>query len=498
MRPEEGEAYIGQRSSGVLCPLSALPSRFGIGDFGPESKKFVDLLAGGGFKLWQILPLNPLGYGHSPYQPFSSFALDEQYADLEALAAKGLIEPVPDFNKLAPKVMYEDIRAFKDPYLHQAYVAEMKENPCGLASFIAAHSWVGDWALFMMNKRREGYRCWREWDPAHRDMIFNHPALTAEEKTAFDYEVWLQKTLYEQWGELRGYANQKGIRLIGDVPFYVGFDSCDVWANQDLFLLDRVTKQPLWIAGVPPDYFSATGQRWGNPLYDWSRLKKDDFFFIINRLRLNGDLYDIVRLDHFRAFDTYWKIPASCPTAVEGKWIKAPGYQLFDLYFQEVHGLEIIAEDLGNLRPQVLLLRDHYHFPGMNVIEFTFDDAMILKKPDMDRPNMVAYIGTHDNDPLKSFFAKLPSKEQDLWINALASAHFTQGDINEKVINYALSLQAKYAIISLQDLLDLGSEARMNVPGVIDNVNWTWRILDYADLLSRLPHLKELNAQYGR
>jgi 4-alpha-glucanotransferase len=486
------------RSSGVLCPVSSLSSRFGIGDFGAESKRFVDLLAQGGYRLWQILPLNPLGYGHSPYQPFSSFAIDEQFADLDALAEKGLIAKAPDFDQAAPKVLYEDIRAFKDPYLHQAFAAEMAKHPQALASFLKKHSWVRDWALFMMNKRREGYRSWTEWEPAHRDMILHHPVLTPEEQAAFDYEIWLQKTLYEEWGELRGYANKKGIRLIGDVPFYVGFDSCDVWANQQMFLLDPATKQPLWIAGVPPDYFSVTGQRWGNPIYDWDRLEKENFFFIINRLRLNGELYDIVRLDHFRAFDTYWKIPASCPTAVVGSWVEAPGYKLFDLYFKEVKNLEIIAEDLGNLRPQVLVLRDHYGFPGMNVVEFTFRDAMIAMKPDLDRPNMVAYVGTHDNDPLKGYFAKLATDEQALWLAALAAAGFAQGGINEKILNYTLSLQANYAIVALQDLLDLGSEARMNVPGVIDDVNWTWRIPDYAAFAALLPHLKGLNAKYGR
>jgi 4-alpha-glucanotransferase len=265
-----------------------------------------------------------------------------------------------------------------------------------------------------------------------------------------------------------------------------------------MFLLDPVTKQPLWVAGVPPDYFSVTGQRWGNPIYDWDRLEQDDFSFIIERLRLNGELYDILRLDHFRAFDTYWKIPASCPTAVIGNWIEAPGYKLFDLYFQEVKNLEIIAEDLGNLRPQVLVLRDYYGFPGMNVVEFTFHDAMIAKKPNLDQPNMVAYIGTHDNDPLKSFFAKLPPAEQALWLSALTSAGFTQGDLNEKILDYTLSLQAQYAIVALQDLLDLGSEARTNVPGIIDDVNWTWRIPTYAAFAALLPHLKDLNAKYGR
>jgi 4-alpha-glucanotransferase len=329
-------------------------------------------------------------------------------------------------------------------------------------------------------------------------MISSHEPLTSEEVEASNYEIWLQKTLYSQWKKLHDYANSKGVRLIGDVPFYVGFDSCDVWANQDSFLLDPETKKPLWIAGVPPDYFSKTGQRWGNPIYNWDLLEKRDFSFIINRLKLNGELYDVIRLDHFRAFDTYWKIPASCPTAIEGSWVEAPGYKLFDLFFKKVPNLEIIAEDLGDLRPQVLTLRDHYNFPGMNVIEFTFFDAEIAKKPGYNRENMVAYLGTHDNDPLKSYYNKLDLQSQGDWDRALDIKKMPKGSINERLINYELSLQAKYAIFSIQDLLELGDESRLNKPGIIDDVNWTWRMLDYDAFEAKLEHLKSLNSQYQR
>lgn len=486
------------RSSGVLCPVSALPSRFGVGDFGMNSRRFVDLLAEGGYKIWQILPLNPLGYGHSPYQPFSSFAIEELYIDLDALTAQGLLGKVPSFQETADKVLYEDIRAFKAPYLQEAFAKDMAKNPKTLEDFVASHPWVKAWSVFMMYKRLNEMRSWDTWDQHSQEMIEHLDQLSPTEKRLADFEIWLQKTLYGQWKELKAYANAKGIRLIGDVPFYVGFDSCDVWANQDSFLLDAKSKAPLWIAGVPPDYFSATGQRWGNPIYNWDLLEKRDFSFILNRLALNGELYDIVRLDHFRAFDTYWKIPASCPTAVEGAWIEAPGYKLFDLYFQKVHGLEIIAEDLGDLRPEVLVLRDHYHFPGMNVIEFTFHDAEILHKPGYDRENMVAYLGTHDNDPLKGFYAKLPNEEKNAWLRALDARKIPSGDINERLIHYALSLSAGYAIFALQDLLGLGSESRLNVPGVIDDVNWTWRIKDFSSFEKKVEHYRTLNALYRR
>jgi 4-alpha-glucanotransferase len=486
------------RSSGVLCPVSALPSRFGCGDFGKESYAFVDLLAQGGYRLWQILPLNPLGYGHSPYQPFSSFALEELYVDLDALVEEGLLKQVPSFNEKAPKVSYEEVRAYKAPYLMKAYQKAMAQDPQCLDAFIVSHPWVKGWSLFMMNKRRNAMVSWSNWSEHDQNLIFSHEPLPPKDVYDSHYEIWLQKTLYGQWKKLHDYANSKGIRLIGDVPFYVGFDSCDVWANQDSFLLDPKNKEPLWIAGVPPDYFSKTGQRWGNPIYNWDLLQQRDFSFIINRLKLNGELYDVIRLDHFRAFDTYWKIPASCPTAIEGNWIEAPGYKLFDLFFQKVPNLEIIAEDLGDLRPQVLVLRDHYNFPGMNVIEFTFFDAEIAKKPGYDRENMVAYLGTHDNDPLKSYYGKMPLKDQVEWEKALDIKKMPKGTINERLINYELSLQAKYAIFAIQDLLELGEESRLNKPGIIDDVNWTWRMVDYGAFITKIEHLKSLNGQYQR
>jgi len=486
------------RVSGVLCPISALPSRFGIGDFGKEGRRFVDLIKKSGFHLWQILPLNPLGYGHSPYQPFSSFALEELYVDLDALADKGLCAKAPDFHKDALKVDYEAIRVFKEPYLKEAFRKEMKKDPGCLSHFIATHTWVLAWSLFMMNKRRNGMGSWETWPKEQQEMISSNPSLTIQEEEGARYEIWLQKTLYEEWKLLKDYANANGIRLIGDVPFYVGFDSCDVWANQDTFLLDPKSKEPLWIAGVPPDYFSKTGQRWGNPIYNWDLLEKRDFSFIINRLKLNGELYDVIRLDHFRAFDTYWKIPASCPTAVEGAWIEAPGYKLFDIFFKRVPNLEIIAEDLGDLRPEVLVLRDHYSFPGMNVVEFTFHDAEIVKKPGYDRENMVAYLGTHDNDPLKSYFSLLPKEEQADWIKVLDQKKIGGGDINERLIAYELSLRAKYAIFAIQDLLDLGNESRLNKPGIIDDVNWTWRMKDFSSFEAKTEHFLTLNQQYHR
>jgi 4-alpha-glucanotransferase len=312
------------RSSGLLLPVASLPGRHGIGSFNAEAYHFVDLLAAGGFKLWQILPLNPLGYGHSPYQPFSSFAFDDLYIDLDALTEEGYLEAVPPFHQDSDKILYEEVKAYKDHFLRLAYDAQMAKQPHCLEAFVLANPWVKDWAAFILYKKRNSMASWDTWPLAMQDWIKTRPAFLKNDLYDYNYEIWLQMTLYRQWDKLHSYANSKGISIIGDIPFYVGFDSCDVWANQSTFLLDQLTHQPSFIAGVPPDYFSKTGQRWGNPIYNWDLLAKTDFAFLENRILGNAKIYDIIRLDHFRAFDTYWKIPSSCPTAVDGAMDRSP------------------------------------------------------------------------------------------------------------------------------------------------------------------------------
>jgi 4-alpha-glucanotransferase len=485
------------RSSGLLLPVASLPGRHGIGSFNAEAYHFVDLLAAGGFKLWQILPLNPLGYGHSPYQPFSSFAFDDLYIDLDALTEEGYLEAVPPFHQDSDKILYEEVKAYKDHFLRLAYDAQMAKQPHCLEAFVLANPWVKDWAAFILYKKRNSMASWDTWPLAMQDWIKTRPAFLKNDLYDYNYEIWLQMTLYRQWDKLHSYANSKGISIIGDIPFYVGFDSCDVWANQSTFLLDQLTHQPSFIAGVPPDYFSKTGQRWGNPIYNWDLLAKTDFAFLENRILGNAKIYDIVRLDHFRAFDTFWKIPSSCPTAIDGQWIEAPGYAFFDSLLAKKPELKakIIAEDLGDLRPQVLTLRDHYDFPGMNVIEFTFTDAEVVHKAGVDwnKENSVCYLGTHDNDMMKGFYEKLDEGNKRSWNDALNRLGFTNGTINERFIAYALSKKAGYAIFALQDILELGSEARINVPGIVDNINWTWRLLSFDRFAAKIDHLKELN-----
>ena len=487
-----------ERYAGVLCPISALPSRFGIGDFGKESFEFVDLLAENGFHLWQILPLNPIGYGHSPYQPFSSFALDEIYLDLDDLFQKRLIDKPLSFREKEERVDYEAIRDYKRPILHSAFRQEMALDSYCLDAFIASHPWVKNWSIFMSMKRSENNASWNHWPKEKINKIKGgYQSLSLDEKEAANYEIWLQKTLYEEWENLKNYANKKGIRIIGDLPFYVGYDSCDVYEAQDEFLLDE-NHEPSWVSGVPPDYFSKTGQRWGNPIYNWDKLKKENYALILNRIKNNARLYDILRLDHFRAFDTYWKIPASCGTAIDGSWVEAPGYEVFDLLKEEMPDTQILAEDLGELRPEVLLLRDHYHFPGMNVVQFTFIDSEVRRSANYKKENMVAYLGTHDNDTTKGFYLSLSEKDKELWNEVLKTLGFNEGDFVDKLIAYELALPAKYALFSLQDILKLGSEARLNVPSVIDKINWTWRIVDYSLTKERFHALFPLLERYKR
>ena len=483
---------MNKRSAGILLSVTALPSRHGIGDFGKEAKKFIDHLASMGFKVWQILPLNPLGYGNSPYQPYSSFAIDEQFVSLDDLVEEGLLDEVPDFNADAPKVHYDAVKAFKFPYLKKAYAAYVAKNGMRkIAAFKRSHPWVADWAVFMTFKRRYP-TSWNEWPKQAQDWIKTRPALSKEDKEAANFEIWLQMILYAQWNAIHSYAKAKGIKIIGDIPFYVGFDSCDVWANQDTFLLDPDTHLPTVVAGVPPDYFSADGQRWGNPIYDWKRLEANGFEFIINRIHLNSVLYDILRLDHFRAFDTYWEIPAECPTAVDGEWKEPPGYLFFDTLLGKYPKLEIIAEDLGDLRPEVLELRDHYDFPGMNVIEFTFEDCELLHKGDWNRVNSVAYLDTHDNDTMLSYFYLMPEANQGAWLHRLGELGIVLGSAVDRMLTYCMRKPAKLAVLSMQDILNLDVHARTNVPGTVDDRNWTWKLVSFNDFLARKKFLKDL------
>lgn len=474
-------------------PVASLSNRFGIGDFGKESYRFVDLTQRAGFTIWQILPLNPLGYGNSPYQPYSSYAMDEIYISLDTLYEEGLLKKkVPSYLKENKTIDYEACRKYKEPYLKEAFRAFKPDR--GYETFKKLF-WVEDYVIFRAFKEINDLRPWNEWPKEQKNYPLKKDLNLSIYKEDIDYQYFLQYMLYKQWKALKHYANEKGIRIMGDIPFYVGYDSADCWGNRDNFLLDD-DGHPDFIAGVPPDYFSADGQRWGNPIYNWDKMKKDHFSFWINRIKGNDSLFDIIRIDHFRAFDTYWKIPSSCPTARIGEWIEAPGYAFFDTLFKEMPKINIVAEDLGDLRAEVLELRDHYHFPGMNILQFTFN-------PYADHNNEIAkhcvlYTGTHDNDTLRGCISKWDSKQRNIKNRWLRKHGYNGKNIAEKMIDFALRSDAEMVIIPLADWLYLDSHACLNSPGTVGSPNWEWRLPSLKAFENKASEILKKNETCGR
>ncbi|MEG0277375.1 MAG: 4-alpha-glucanotransferase, partial [Coprobacillus sp.] len=359
------------RQAGLLFPLSVLPGSYGIGDFGRHAYELVDKMSSAHISLWQILPLNPLGYGNSPYQPLSSHAGDEIYLSLADFINEGLLneEEVSSFHTLYTFVDYQEVRKVKEELYHKAF-SRFKETE-EYKQFIDDNSWVESYAIFKVFKSHNDEKSWLEWEDEYKYYYKEKTFSLTPFFREIDYQKFIQYYFFKQWKQLKKYANDKGISIIGDMPIYVGLDSVDVWTNQECFLLED-DGTPSFVAGVPPDYFSKFGQRWGNPLYDWDYLKETHFAFWVDRMKAASEIYDTVRIDHFRAFDTYWKVPESESTAIIGEWVEAPGYELFDVLFREVPSLSILAEDLGELRDEVYDLRDHYHLKGMYVFEFHY------------------------------------------------------------------------------------------------------------------------------
>lgn len=478
-----------KRVAGVLMPVASLPSKDGVGSFGKEAYAFVDSIARMGMKIWQLLPLNPLGYGNSPYQPFSSFAGDELYIDLGLLEDAGYISDRKSFAEefgAADKVEYEKARAYKAPYLKEAYKA-FWEKESDSAEFLEFKKidWVYPYAVFVALKKQNDLRCWNEWPKEQQDWILDRKYDISHLEEEINYQMFIQYMFLKQWNELKKYANAKGISIMGDIPFYVGIDSLDVWGCRENFLLGADGK-PTFIAGVPPDYFSETGQRWGNPIYDWEYLEKNDFVFWIDRLAYSSKLYDIIRIDHFRAFDTYWKIPSSCETAIEGDWIEAPGYELFDTVFEKMPEIHIVAEDLGDLRDEVLTLRDHYNFMGMNIAEFSF-----LSEVEPSEHQLI-YTGTHDNQTVKGWFEDLDEETAEAVLEKLADYGEEEDSVCKKMLQYVYGSDASMAIVPVMDILELDDSARLNTPGTVGSPNWEWSMADMECLTQCEKAMKEI------
>ena len=439
------------RETGILMPVSSLPSRTGVGELGKETYTFLDILKEAGVKIWQVLPMNPLGYGNSPYQPYSSCAGDELYISLELLYEEGLLKELPPSHlENAKKVEYEKVRAWKEGYLREAF--ENFQETEEYHEFIS-EEWVRSYGIFRALKKENENRCWNEWREEHKN--WKGEALSEETEKEASYHMFLQYVFFCQWKKIKEYANKNGIRIMGDVPFYVGIDSVDVWAGKENFLLGA-DGRPTFIAGVPPDYFSAVGQRWGNPVYDWEYLKKTGYDFWVKRIGYNSRLFDLIRIDHFRAFDTFWKIPASCPTAVEGEWIEAPGYEVLDTLKREVPEAHLVAEDLGDLRPEVLTLKDHYGLKGMKILQFSIDTkGKYTRDTFEEKENLIIYTGTHDNDTIMEWYGKMSCAAKRKIRRFLKKQGIKTGSVKDRLLAYTWRSRAEYAIIPAADILGL-------------------------------------------
>ncbi len=454
------------KNVGILLPVASLPGRHGIGDFGDASFKFINWLRKKHFDYWQVLPLNPLGPGFSPYLTTCSKAIDHRYISLDELEKDGLIDKAPNFHDGTNRIRYNAVGNFKLPYLRQAYRKYMEGPQNGLKKFKTKNPWVMEYATYMVFSYLNKNKPWNKWKASERDYFLKHRTLPKKHLDKVNFIVFIQYIAFKQWKHVLAYAHEKGIKVIGDLPFYVGFDSVDCWVNRDQFLLDE-NYNPRFVGGVPPDYFSKKGQRWGNPIYDFEKMKNDKYAFLIDRIAYMNNLFDIIRLDHFRAFDTYYVIPAHREDAVEGEWRKGPGSDFFDELFLKHKKISLIAEDLGLLVPSVYELRDKYHLPGMNVIQFTiFDEGF------KDNENLVVYSGTHDNETLWGWYKNL-SKENKKRIIRLIH---TDKDVFQRLLEYIIDKPSKMTILPMWDYLGLGNSARLNIPGTVGSPNFEWKL----------------------
>jgi 4-alpha-glucanotransferase len=479
----------GYRASGVLLHVTSLPSPYGVGDVGPAALEWIDRLHGAGQRWWQALPLGPTGYGDSPYQPQSSFAGNVLLISPDWLIEDGLLRRGDTEHRpgSAAAVDYDAVIPFKHRVLHAAwanYSAGARPDLRGhFAEFCAEHAhWLDDYALFRALKARYEGRHYLEW-PA--ELVEREPAAIAQARRDLTSHVdqirFAQFLLLRQAERLKAHAHAKGVRLIGDLPFFVSPDSSDVWANPELFLLDA-HRRPRFVAGVPPDYFSAEGQLWGNPVYDWDTLRRTGYRWCIDRVRALLTHVDAIRLDHFRGFAAAWHVPAGAPTARAGQWVPGPGAEFFDAAQRELGVLPFIAEDLGLITRDVQVLRDQFGVPGTRVLQFAFDghpDNPYL--PDNYVPNTVVYTGTHDNPTTRGWYEELPDGQQREPRHYLERHGEERGEAAAALMRLAWSSEAALAMAPLQDLLNLGKEARMNVPGRAAG-NWRWRFT--ADMLS--------------
>ncbi|AYD40789.1 4-alpha-glucanotransferase [Clostridium fermenticellae] len=489
------------RSSGILMHITSLPNPYGIGTFGKEAYEFVDFLAKAGQSYWQILPIGPTGYGDSPYQSFSTFAGNPYFIDLDLLREQELLKKEDyenvDFGNSPERVDYKKIFNNKLPILRIAFKNSKKKYKNEIEEFKAENkAWLEDYALYMAVKSNFALKSWQEWDEDIK--LRNKKALNYYKqalKEEIEYWIFLQYIFFYQWTKLKKYANDNGIKIIGDIPIYVAEDSADIWANAEVFMLDK-EKRPIAVSGCPPDDFSVSGQLWGNPIYNWGYLEKTNYKWWIERIKRNIALYDVTRIDHFRGFKSFWQVPYGESTAVNGKWVKGPGINLFNAIKKALGEVDIIAEDLGYLTKEVIAFRNAAGYPGMKVLEFAFDtrEESIYLPHNYER-NCIVYTGTHDNDTVMGWF-KNAEKNDIEFAKRYLKLDKKEG-YNWGFIRGALSSVAKLSIAQIQDYLGLGSEARMNIPSTLGE-NWIWRVKkEYLNenLAEKINNITKL---YGR
>lgn len=496
-----------KRSAGVIMHIASLPGKFGIGTFGQGAYDYADFLYKSGMKYWQILPLGQTGYGDSPYQSFSAFAGNPYFIDFDLLAKDNLLRVDEYLNDnygddinyidygLLFKIKYEVLRKSYNNFKNMNTDTIRKE----FDEFRVKNKWwLDDYGLYMAIKNHFNLESWQKWDEEikkrEREAIERYKVLLSDE---IEYWEFIQYLFFKQWNKLKEYVNSKGIKIIGDIPIYVAEDSADVWSNSEAYLMDKETLKPISVAGCPPDAFSATGQLWGNPIYDWDYMDKQSYAWWITRVRESLKLYDIVRIDHFRGFESYWKIPYGEDTAINGEWVKGPGMKLFNAVKEALGEVNVIAEDLGFLTDEVREFLDNSGFPGMKVLQFAFDEREESNYlPHTYTNNCVAYTGTHDNDTFRGWYDLTAPREDIKYCKEYLALSNEEG-YNWGFIRGVWSSVADLAIATMQDFLDLGNETRINMPSTLGG-NWKWRMAEgtYDDKL--VEKLYRLTKIYGR
>ena len=488
------------RSSGILMHISSLPSPYGIGTMGKAARQFADFLHRAGQHYWQLLPIGQTGFGNSPYQTCSTCAGNPYFIDLDLLIEDGLLlaseVQAIDWESHSERVDYDFQSSVRWDLLYRAFRRGADRYEREISGFRRENPWVEEYALFMAVRRSRGSESWELWPEElrkrKRGVKESYATVLAED---MNFYIFLQFLFYRQWNELRDYVHSLGIEIIGDLPIYVPYDSCDVWANPELFQLDEQGR-PTAVAGCPPDYFSEDGQLWGNPLYDWGKMRQDGYQWWMERLRNASKLFDVIRIDHFRGLESYWAVPFGEETARNGKWVKGPDHDLIAAIGRNFPKLRLIAEDLGLLTPEVVQLQRDSGYPGMKVLEFAFvPDEPSSYLPHRYERNCICYSGTHDNETLRQWLEALDDRTAAYVMEYLGAK--TREDCLWGILRAGMASVADTFVAQMQDYLELGAEARMNEPGTVGAENWSWRVEEsmltneLADRIARMTKLYE-------